>query len=186
MPVHAGQPTWRRSDPAPRRGIVALVRRIGASARGGGAAGRGMAGLVTAAALVAACSAFTPQAPSPTPTDFAGIVTELATVGVGVEHVVSGDPGCQDERLARTAIAFVASGLDQAAPTRVFLYAFKDAAVFAEMRPAVDLCARSFVTDPAAYASVEAVPYLFAGPGPWAPRFEDALRTALERAAAGG
>ena len=50
----------------------------------------------------------------------------------------------------------------------------------------MDLCARSYVTDPAAYGSVDASPYVMAGPGPWAPDFEDALRKALERAAVGG
>ncbi|HSW43889.1 MAG TPA: hypothetical protein VLM76_15435 [Patescibacteria group bacterium] len=140
-----------------------------------------------AVALVSgACSAFTPQTPRPTATTFAGIVSELARVGVGVENVVAGDAGCDDRRLARTAISFDASGVDQGEPTRVYLYAFKNAAVFDELRPVVDLCARSYVTDPGAYASVEASPYVFAGPGPWAPEFEGALGDALGRAAVGG
>jgi hypothetical protein len=139
-----------------------------------------------AALVLAGCAAFTPQTPKPTPTTFAGIVEELARAGVGVENVVSGDPGCDDQRLARTAISFDASGLDQAGPTRVYLYAFKNAQVFDELRPAVDLCARSYVVDPADYGSVDATPYVFAGPGPWPPGFEAALREALERAAVGG
>jgi hypothetical protein len=142
--------------------------------------------VATVALLVAACSAFTPQTPKPTATTFAGIVSELARVGVGVENVVAGDPGCDDERLARTAISFDASGVDQAEPTRVYLYAFKNTAAYDALRPAVDLCARSYVTDPEAYASVDATPYVMAGPGPWAPEFEDALGEALGRAAVGG
>ncbi len=136
--------------------------------------------------VVAGCSAFTPQTPKPTATTFAGIVAELAVEGIGVDHVVSGDPGCDDQRLARTAISFDASGIDQSVPTRVYLYSFKDEPVYDELRPTVDLCARSYVTDPAEYASVDATPYVFAGPGPWAPGFEDGLRRALERAAVGG
>lgn len=132
------------------------------------------------------CAAFTPQTPKPTATDFAGIVEELARVGVGVANVVAGDPGCDDQRLARTAISFDASGLDQPEPTRVFLYAFKNVAVFDELRPFVDLCARSYVTDPADYTTIDAPPYVFAGPGPWAGDFRRALRDALERAAVGG
>jgi hypothetical protein len=139
-----------------------------------------------AALLLAACSAFTPQTPKPTTVTFNGIVGELARVGVGVANVVSGDAGCDDQRLARTAIAFDASGLDQPEPTRVHLYAFKDARVFAELRPVVDLCARSYVTDATAYGAVEATPYVLAGPGPWGRDFEAALRDALGRAAAGG
>jgi hypothetical protein len=142
--------------------------------------------LVAVAVVAGSCSAFTPQTPKPTPTTFAGLVSELALVGVGVEHVVSGDAGCDDQRLARTAIAFDASGLDQPQPTRVHLYAFKNGKVYDELRPVVDLCARSYVTDPAAYGSVDASPYVLAGPGPWPAEFEDALRKALERAAVGG
>ena len=121
--------------------------------------------LVAVAVVAGACSAFTPQTPKPTPTTFAGLVSELALVGVGVEHVVSGDAGCDDQRLARTAIAFDASGLDQPQPTRVHLYAFKNGKVYDELRPVVDLCARSYVTDPAAYGSVDASPYVLACPG---------------------
>jgi hypothetical protein len=142
--------------------------------------------LVAVALATGACSAFTPQTPKPTATTFAGIVSELALVGVGVENVVAGDAGCDDQRLARTAISFDASGLDQAEPTRVYLYAFKDGAAYDALRPMVDLCARSYVTDPEAYATVDATPYVLAGPGPWAPEFEDALGEALGRAAVGG
>jgi hypothetical protein len=143
--------------------------------------------LLAAVALAATgCSAFTPQTPKPTATTFAGIVSELARVGVGVENVVAGDPGCDDERLARTAISFDASGLDQAEPTRVHLYAFKNTAAYDALRPFVDLCARSYVTDPESYGTVDATPYVFAGPGPWASEFEDALGEALGRAAVGG
>jgi hypothetical protein len=139
-----------------------------------------------AAVALGACAAFTPQTPKPTATDFAGIVEELARVNVGVANVVAGDPGCDDQRLARTAISFDASGLDQPEPTRVFLYAFKNVDVFDELRPFVDLCARSYVADPADYATIDAPPYVFAGSGPWAGDFERALRDALERAAVGG
>jgi hypothetical protein len=141
---------------------------------------------VAAPLLVAGCAAFTPREPEPTPTDFAGIVAELAGVGVGVANVVAGDPGCPDRRLARTAISFQAVGPGQTAPTRVYLYSFRDLAVYEELRPRVDLCARSYVVDPAAYASVDAPPYVFAGPGPWPDELERALRQALERAAVGG
>lgn len=138
------------------------------------------------AAVLGGCAAFTPQTPKPTATDFAGIVEELARVQVNVANVVAGDPGCDDQRLARTAISFDASGLDQPEPTRVFLYAFKNVAVHDELRPFIDLCARSYVIDPADYATIDAPPYVFAGPGPWAGDFERALRDALERAAVGG
>jgi len=145
-----------------------------------------VASLAAVGVVATACSAFTPQTPRPTPTTFAGIVAELVLAGVGVKNVVAGDPGCDDQRLARTAVSFDASGIDQAAPTRVYLYAFKNAKAYDELRPVVDLCARNYVVDPAAYATVEATPYLLAGPGPWASDFADALRDALERAAVGG
>ncbi len=143
-------------------------------------------GLAAAVMLAGGCSAFTPQSPPATPTDFAGVVSELAQDGVSVTNVVEGDPGCADQRLARTAIAFSASGMDQATPTRVYLYAFKNPTVFDELRPMIDLCARSYVKNPADYASVDATPYTFAGPGPWTPQFTEALRQALQRIAVGG
>jgi hypothetical protein len=141
---------------------------------------------LVAAAILASCGAFTNQQPSPTPTDFAGIVAELDRAGISVDNVTSGDAGCADQRLARTAIGFDARGADQQTPVRVRLYAFKIAPVFDQLRPSVDQCARSFVTDPSAYSTVDATPYVLAGNGPWPPAFKDALRGALERAATGG
>jgi len=135
---------------------------------------------------VAACSTFTPTTEPATPTDFAGIVAELQGQGIDVNRVVSGDAGCDDQRLSRTAIGFDASGGDQATTVRIYLYAFKDQQVYDQLRPAVDACARSYVTDAATFGSVDAPPYVLAGNGPWTPAFKDALRTALKRAAGGG
>ncbi len=133
----------------------------------------------------AACNALTPQTPPATPTDFAGIVAELASGGIGVENVTSGDAGCDDQRLARTAISFDAEGIDQPSLVRVYLYAFKTAAVYDELRASVDACARTYATDPATFSSVESPPYVLAGAGPWHAGFKDALRKALDRAAVG-
>jgi hypothetical protein len=138
------------------------------------------------ALAVAGCSAFTPTTEPATPTDFAGIVAELQGEGIDVNRVVSGDAGCDDQRLSRTAIGFDARGGDQTTAVRIYLYAFKDQSVYDELRPAVDACARSYVTDAAAFGSVDAPPYVLAGNGPWTPAFKDALRTALQRAAVGG
>ena len=136
--------------------------------------------------VAAARSAFTPTTAPATPTDFAGIVAELASVGIDVNRIVSGEAGCDDPRLSRTAIGFDARGGDQATAVRIYLYAFKDQQVYDELRPAVDACARSYVTDAAAFGSVDEPPYVLAGNGPWTPAFKDALRTALRRAAVGG
>jgi len=135
---------------------------------------------------VAGCSTFTPTTEPATPTDFAGIVAELQGEGIDVNRVVSGDAGCDDQRLSRTAIGFDARGGDQATTVRIYLYAFKDQQVYDELRPAVDACARSYVTDAATFGSVDEPPYVLAGNGPWTQAFKDALRTALQRAAVGG
>ncbi len=144
----------------------------------------GAAGLLAIA--MAGCSEFTPSTPMPTPTDFQGIVEEMAASGVGVIDVVSGDAGCDDQRLARTAISFEASGLDQPTRVRIHLYAFRDTAVYEELRPGVDACARAYVSDASTFNAVDASPYVLAGQGPWGPAFKDALREALTRAARGG
>jgi hypothetical protein len=141
---------------------------------------------VAVALLFAACSAFTPTTAPATPTDFAGIVAELENVGIDVNRVVSGEAGCDDQRLSRTAIGFDAHGLDQATTVRIHLYAFKDQQVYDQLRAGVDTCARSYVTDPASFGAVDEPPYVLAGSGPWAPAFKDALRSALQHAAVGG
>lgn len=141
--------------------------------------------LVAACLLVGACEADQDPA-NPTPMPFVGIVQAMTVQGIEVSGVTSGDPGCADQALARTAISFVAAGLDQVEPTRVYLYIFRDHAAFVRLRPAVDQCARTYATDPARFASVDASPYVAAGPGPWAPTFTDRVRAALARAAGNG
>ena len=146
------------------------------------------AGLAIAACvlLVAACGAFSTSAPPATPTGFQGIAGLLLQNGLKVDHVVSGDAGCDDLTLKRTAIALDASGLDQATPTRVYLYIFRDQAAFDRLRQTVDTCAAAYATNPDAFESVEASPYVAAGPGPWGAGFKAALRSILGQAAGAG
>jgi hypothetical protein len=144
------------------------------------------ASLVALMALGAAgCGAAT-RPPSPTPADFPGITRVLGVLGVGVDHIVSGDPGCDDAHLAPTAISFSASGLDQASPVPVHVYIFRDVDAFARNLDAIDACARSFVADPSTYEKVEAAPFVVVGQGPWAPGFRAALTKGLAQAATAG
>jgi hypothetical protein len=133
-----------------------------------------------------ACGTISTTPPAPTPADFPGIETELASRSVVVSRMVSGDAGCPDPTLIPTAIAFDARGLDQAEAVRIYLYIFRNRASFERLRASVDVCARSFVTDPETFESVEQSPYVLAGQGPWAPGFEAAVRDALEVAAGTG
>src|SRR5262245_49577607 len=142
--------------------------------------------LVASALLLAACSALLETPPAPTPADFAGISGDMTNLGITVDHVVSGDAGCDDPILRQTAIAFDAHGLDQAMPTRVYVYIFGDRDAFNRLRQTIDTCARSSATDPSAFESVEASPFVVAGPGPWGPRFKDAIRKAVTVAAGPG
>jgi hypothetical protein len=141
---------------------------------------------VALAVLLAGCSALLETPPVATPTDFAGISGDMTSLGITLEHVVSGDAGCDDPVLRQTAIAFDAQGLDQATPTRVYVYIFRDHDAFERRRQTIDTCARSFAIDPSAFQSVEASPFVVAGPGPWGPRFRDAIRTAITQAAGTG
>jgi hypothetical protein len=177
----AGPGYARGADPAQVAGPARSPWRapVARRARAGGMA-------VAMALLLAACSAFTPTTEPATPTDFAGIVSELENLGIDVNRVVSGEAGCDDQRLSRTAIGFDARGLDQQTAVRVHLYAFKDQQTYDALRSTVDTCARSYVTDPTTFGAVDEPPYVLAGAGPWAPAFKDALRTALQRAAVGG
>jgi hypothetical protein len=137
------------------------------------------------ATLVSGCQALASTPPPPTPADFAGIVAFLAAEGIAVENVTTGDAGCDDRQLVGPAISSRASGLDQATPVALHLYLFKGAAAYEKLRPAVDACAASFVTDASTYESIDAMPFVAAGQGPWAPGFREALRTALTKAAGG-
>ena len=135
---------------------------------------------------LAACSTISRTPPAPTPGDFAVIAGDLAQRGIQIGHVVSGDAGCPDANLAKTAIAFDAAGLDQSTPVRVYVYIFRNRDTYERLRATIDDCARSYVTDPAAYESVETSPYVLSGQGPWGQQFKDNLRSAITEAAGTG
>ena len=73
-------------------------------------------------------------------------------------------------------MSFDAQGFDQKTPTRIYFYGFRNRATFERLASTVDACARSYVTDPADYGSIQASPFVLAGPGPWAPTFTERLR----------
>ncbi len=135
---------------------------------------------------LAACGVISTTPPAATPADFQGIASEMTIRGIAIDDLVSGDAGCDDRTLIPTAIGLTASGLDQAQPVRLYLYIFRDREVFERLRGSIDACARSFVTDPQTFESMEASPFVLAGQGPWAPDFKAALREALTIAAGTG
>ena len=137
------------------------------------------------AAVLAGCSASS-SPPAATPTDFAGVSLLLQRSGMTIVDVVSGDAGCPDSDLAKTAISFTASGLDQPRPTKVYLYRFNDREAFQRRSGDVAACAASYVSDPARFESVDVSPYVIAGEGPWGDRFRAAVRDALTAAAGNG
>jgi hypothetical protein len=138
------------------------------------------------ALMVAGCGTISRTPPAPTPADFPGIAGDIAQRGISVTHIVSGDAGCPDANLAKTAIAFDAAGLDQATPVRVYVYIFRDRATYERVRSTVDACAQSYVTDPETYESVETSPYVLSGQGPWGQQFKENLRAAIDEAAGTG
>ena len=136
--------------------------------------------------LVAACGSVAVTPPAPTPADFTGIATELTKRGLVLDKLVSGDAGCTDPTLIQTAIGFDAKGLDQVEPVRLRIYIFRDREAFDRLRSTVDMCARSYVTDPDTYEALEQSPYVLTGVGPWPPEFKAVLQQALEGAAGTG
>ncbi len=147
---------------------------------------RRLAPLLAATMLLAACGTIATKPAPATPTDFPGLAGRLSVAGIQASDWVSGDPGCDDQELGRTAIRFVARGLDQAEPVTLYLYIFRNRDAFERNREAIAPCAASFVTDPETFEQVEQSPYVVASQGPWAPRFEAALRMTLESAAGTG
>ena len=138
-------------------------------------------------AALTGCEALLETPPAPTPADFQGIAADIVKRGISIDNIVSGDAGCEDNvDLARTAIGFDAGGLDQASPTRIYVYIFRNRDAYERLRETVDACARSFVVDPEDFESGEQSPFVVAGAGPWAPDFHDAIREALIEAAGTG
>jgi hypothetical protein len=105
---------------------------------------------------------------------------------VSVAHVVSGDSGCDDQELARTAIRFEASGLDQVEPATFYLYIFRNRAAFERVKADVEVCRTAYVRDASATPAIEVSPYVLATPDALGPAFAAALAEALEEAAGTG
>jgi hypothetical protein len=147
---------------------------------------RVLLGLLLTALVCGGCGIVSSSPPEPTPADFPDLAIALTQRGLVIDHVVSGDAGCDDPVLVPTAIGLDASGLDQTKPVRLYLYVFRTSDVFERLRSTIDACARSFVTDAQSFESIDQSPYVLAGQGPWAPRFEAALRAGLEVAAGNG
>ncbi len=124
--------------------------------------------------------------PSPTPADFAGITRVLGPLGVTVDQIVSGDAGCVNVDLARTAISFRAKGVDQPSAVPVHLYRFNDDAALQRNIGAIGTCATSYVTDPGQFVQIVASPYVIVGQGPWGPSFTKALTDGLRTAGTSG
>jgi hypothetical protein len=144
------------------------------------------AALLLVAAVVAACSTISRTSPAPTAADFPGMAGVFTQHGIRVDRIVSGDAGCDDIDIARTAIGFDASGLDQATPVRIRIYIFRNRATLERLRATIDTCAAAFVTDPETFESIDQSPYVVAGQGPWATAFRDAVRAAIDEAAGTG
>jgi hypothetical protein len=142
--------------------------------------------LASTVVALAGCGNVSFTEPPATPTDFAGITGRLHTAGIDVYDYVSGDPGCKDPDLAKTAIRFTVQGLDQTTPATLYLYIFNNRAAFERNRDKIGPCAASFVTDPQSFQEIEQSPFIIASPGPWAPQFEAALRATMVKAAGTG
>ncbi|HET7471958.1 MAG TPA: hypothetical protein VFJ71_02425 [Candidatus Limnocylindrales bacterium] len=147
---------------------------------------RVLGGVTLVASVVAGCGTISRTPPAPTPADFPGMASILTDAGITVTNIVSGDAGCADADIAKTAIGFDASGADQTTPVRIHVYIFRNRQTYETKRSTIDTCATEFVTDPDTFESVEASPYVAAGQGPWAPTFKERFRSALVRAAGTG
>jgi hypothetical protein len=123
---------------------------------------------------------------NPTPAPLNVVLRVLQLNGFTVSGAVSGDAGCDDQDLSHTAVSFMANGFDQATPTKIYFYGFKNRATWERLLPSVDTCAKSYSTDPNAFGSVQVSPFVAAGPGPWGTQFTDELRAALTKAAGNG
>jgi hypothetical protein len=147
---------------------------------------RRLVALISVALVASACGSISLASPPPTPTDFAGLTGRLSVAGITVSDWVSGDAGCVNDLLRSAGISFKASGLDQATPVKIYLYTFRNRAAWDKHRADIGPCAQSFVSDAQTFAEIEQSPYVVAGQGPWATRFEATLRQVLVAAAGTG
>jgi hypothetical protein len=147
---------------------------------------RAFLALLCAAVVASGCGLVSRTPPVPTPADFLGISGAMVARGIGVNKVVAGDAGCDDPVLAKTAISFEASGLDQATAVPVHLYIFGSRESYDKLRQSVDTCAVSYVTDPRAFVAIDAPPFVIVSQGAWAPKFSAAVRQALTETAGSG
>jgi hypothetical protein len=141
---------------------------------------------VLLAIVATGCSTLTGTPPAPTPADFPGLAAEFARHGIAIGNIVAGDPGCDDANLVPTAIRFEASGLDQPAPTRAYVYIFRNREAFDRLLPDVARCAGAFVTDEEGEPWIALSPFVLTGPGPWPSGFRKAMEDALTEAAGTG
>lgn len=121
--------------------------------------------------------------PSPTPTDFTGLVRQMATHEITVDNVVSGDAGCSDHALVPMAISFTASGAGESAPVAMRVYRFKNGESYDRLRASVDACAAAWIRDPGSLTMIDASPFVLVFEGVSEGPFIDALRTTLHEAA---
>jgi len=136
--------------------------------------------------MLAGCGTISNARPVAPAGPFPTIAGRLSLHGIQATGIVSGDAGCPDANLAKTAIGFDALGLDQKTSVRLHIYIFKNRATYERLRSSVDECAKAFVTDAVTYESVEASPYVVAGQGPWGAAFKDNVRVAITEAAGTG
>ncbi len=140
--------------------------------------------LLVVTLVAAGCARVLETAPAPTPGDFPGIASVLGQHGIRVESIASGDAGCPDVELARTAIRFTLAGADQPTPVTARIYIFGTQAAYDKRRQSVDVCARSYITDSAQLQVVDAAPFVLVGQGPWATTFAATVKRSLREAAA--
>jgi hypothetical protein len=176
----------RRQVAAGRCRLVGVIPIDRSPLRGARRRARQAALLLVAALAVTACGTISRSAPAPTPADFPSIAGALSQHGIRVDHIISGDAGCADVEVGRTAIGFDASGFDQATPVRVHIYIFRNRETYERLRATIDTCAASFVTDPETFESIDTSPYVVAGQGPWGATFREAVRAAIQEAAGTG
>ena len=144
--------------------------------------------LVAAALMITAsgCGSVLDDArgePSATPTNFNGLVEQLAAREFSVANVVSGDPGCSDQSLVPMAIAFKMSGGGLTETVQARVYRFKNDESYEKLRSTVDACAAEWISDPAALLMVDASPYVLVTEGVPAGVVADAIRAAVRDAA---
>ena len=124
-------------------------------------------GLGLVVLLVAGCSYVETTPPPPTPADFRGSPASSSSAASSSTASSRATPAATTRSSARPPSRSTRRGSTRRPRSGSTCTSSGNRATFERLRATIDACARTYVTDPQTYESVEQSPFVMAGQGPW-------------------